>query len=800
MDHLLPFHDALYTPVEIPFLSSEPYECRNFWSESFHEARQQTSFQLYEPKERDQLLQNWLFFGILDEFLGPVDAADFVRHTESGPQITTENLVQRIVKWRQDFLEADGKTQEVVFRKNQKWLAEAIRIVLRHDAELEDAASPTPAIWLSVKVLVQTIMTYVRSPREIEAFERGYDLVALPPSSILNSQLRQAGWCPSDVARSPDLLNSFFTLTLNTKSRTKDHAQCSQTACNADQINEATYETSHVDAACKCAFVGPARSDILSILDSGKIPVVVLPHSLDGARSDIVLQAIPSKDSTGWIAISHVWSDGLGNAVENKLPLCQLRKLRRIALGLSRNPRPGDETRPVDIWIDTLCVPVGEEDKPYRKLAISRMARTYKEASIVVTLDAELLSASCLGSDETTMLRIRYSGWMRRLWTLQEAILPERECLIQFCDGTIPLFEFAAKLSKILDNFMWSGQLPPNPRTFDVVLGHWRTFEAFWKSNPARRREIFVQSDFLRRNRNVPYHGVSKLTWHREDAGQKLRSTWNAIVGRRTSKAEDESFVFAGLLYLVEEVKEMLELPLTERWKLAFSRLGNPYQIPQDIIFHSGPRPDQDGWRWITLSITETSSKLFSSRSRRVSRSAWKGLGVDLFGIHLDLSVGSIDADFLRRQPGSFHIREENSGRWYRCSLQPADLVEVVNQEGLGSSAAAKEGKARTPTGQVALVLHQREQFLSHHGPSDKSSRAIFDLERAILVEILDPETRNSRYICNVQLEAVDLSSSSTSEDSTENENRSHRPKIDAEGFPWTVGRITENEEHWVVG
>ncbi|KAK0437976.1 uncharacterized protein EV420DRAFT_1280318 [Desarmillaria tabescens] len=76
--------------------------------------------------------------------------------------------------------------------------------------------------------------------------------------------------------------------------------------------------------------------------------------------------------------------------------------------------------------MDTLCIPVhpSELAKSYRKKAIQLLGKTFHEATAVLVLDRELeIVESATVPFLELGLRILCSGWMKRLWTLQEATL-----------------------------------------------------------------------------------------------------------------------------------------------------------------------------------------------------------------------------------------------------------------------------------------------------------------------------------------------------------------------------------------
>jgi len=120
-----------------------------------------------------------------------------------------------------------------------------------------------------------------------------------------------------------------------------------------------------------------------------------------------------------YIAISHVWSHGMGNERENALPTCQLLRLRKYVSDLSK--AQGLDSVP-HIWIDTLCIPVDPNLQSSRRLAITQLPRTFDETDHVLVVDAELQMSSLSSSMMEIGLRILCSTWMRRLWTLAEVI------------------------------------------------------------------------------------------------------------------------------------------------------------------------------------------------------------------------------------------------------------------------------------------------------------------------------------------------------------------------------------------
>ena len=73
--------------------------------------------------------------------------------------------------------------------------------------------------------------------------------------------------------------------------------------------------------------------------------------------------------------------------------------------------------------MDTLCVPVGKEFRSARNRAINRMKSTYKSAEKILVFDNSLELVDSTVAPEEAVIRLRYSPWSTRLWTMQEGRL-----------------------------------------------------------------------------------------------------------------------------------------------------------------------------------------------------------------------------------------------------------------------------------------------------------------------------------------------------------------------------------------
>ncbi|KAK3386041.1 hypothetical protein B0H63DRAFT_450033 [Podospora didyma] len=109
-----------------------------------------------------------------------------------------------------------------------------------------------------------------------------------------------------------------------------------------------------------------------------------------------------ANDAPTFAALSHVWSEGMGNATANSLPMCRLGMVHLWAQltwrdvaenAFSRSEKEftvadGPIFREIDIWIDTLCCPA---TPGYGKnLCLSRMRDIYARATAVPVITTSL--------------------------------------------------------------------------------------------------------------------------------------------------------------------------------------------------------------------------------------------------------------------------------------------------------------------------------------------------------------------------------------------------------------------------
>ncbi|KAI1377275.1 hypothetical protein F4677DRAFT_444500 [Hypoxylon crocopeplum] len=239
-----------------------------------------------------------------------------------------------------------------------------------------------------------------------------------------------------------------------------------------------------------------------------------------------------------YIAFSHVWVDGLGNPSLNALPSCQIRRLYNLAVTLRGAFNLNESNPKVAIWIDILYIPVTPELKEYRKRTIRLLAQIYIEAMVVLVLGGELCRFESRKAPALELgIRVLCSGWLKRLWTLQEASLASdiqgaSVLYFQMADGPA----YWNRLSRCFQYkpSYFEVSLPPKPSTTAVSIRDTKA-DLLYEMHLMTAMEDRIPS-------------VRVISNPRFDT--KFQKVMHAVQNRYTSKAEDEPVCLASLVGL----------------------------------------------------------------------------------------------------------------------------------------------------------------------------------------------------------------------------------------------------------
>jgi hypothetical protein len=570
-----------------------------------------------EMLELQRFLQTWLFFCLLQETFGErFEHDDF---TNNGC-ISTAKIPKMLKQWVSD----PNLTEERLCH-----LQHCLKLTY-----LALAATPKtfdPPLKLSIAATAESInaaVLVIVNERDLTSavFRKRLPWGGLDDTAIRVARMQERYWCPAQASFS---LSKFHSLQakvyLSSLTKPKSHgthAACTQDACHAMQIDPNKYESLHRPQCVKqaCKLVEMNQEDVTKILDGNTIALLDL--SLDPNTDMVTVRAVPAKPDSLYIALSHVWADGLGNTGRNALPQCQLRHIHRLLTALGTPCSIGKAEAPFQrwlrhtyqlltglcfqrftdepqsrlyLWLDTLCCPV---DAKYKSIALARIPRVYREATGVLVLDTSLIEMDGTGLDPIERLfRVFTSGWIFRLWTLNEANLSQR-LWIQFCDGVIELDRTVSSLS-----------LTEDPEIFHLVSELVSEFSKLrLKLRDQQGPQLWLLADALR------YRSVSEVSDEPICLGAILGLDAKSITGE------------IHILPTTHEDKIKLRNERMERmWELAPQVL---HSIPKSLIHQVGEKLTKPGLRWApsTLLGLRDTSELFSLTDIDQSRISSDGL------------------------------------------------------------------------------------------------------------------------------------------------------------------------------
>ena len=643
MEHLpLPTKAVLTNDDLVPYVAYEDYQGIPFkhypqlkgFDHVFPKPTQY-SFAIYEqyhPTPVDQLekfLQTWLFFGLLQEVLGELFRhEDFVARGNGQELVLSTARLNRLLKER--FSEYRVDSSESTSLRDH--LAECITLGRK---ALAVPAGFNFKIVFSLNVLLDSLGS------TFDALLGADKRFTTSLSGILSRtnwihEMRLNGWCPNEAfvacEQFPSATSTYILSKMEKVSAGRCHEACSEQKCLALQIDMANYEPKHRYSDCQCDVVSIDTARLNLILESGMFPL--LDFQTDLVSGALKLNLVESAGNRPYVALSHVWADGLGNPHANSLRRCQLLDLRDLAdkVFVAGRLQEQEPVLPL-LWLDTLCCPAAPSKG--KTIAIGFMRHTYRAATHVLVLVNTLrcYSYKDMGVLEAAV-RIFTSPWMHRLWCLQERALPDR-LWFQFLDDCIEVstvFEDLGNLAKCR-----------KPCSRGFALDFVSIYLSF--------RGIFDSNYNYNSNFNNIMHAVSH---------------------RSVSVASDEPLCLDTLFGLNVEV---LASTKQDRVARMWSGLCESKQVPSGVIFLRGPKLKERGYRWAPETClgqrkwTERDSAYAQIPASLLSQ----GLLVQFPGLVLSTSayidiMPSTLPDWKHFQ--SLLLRDEDSKVWYTLSYR----------------------------------------------------------------------------------------------------------------------------------
>lgn len=468
MDHIPFWSDQLgHKPIEVPYLcdSGFRYDDLGFLTYPYRvgvdtTALAQDNLPAMKLQDAGAFLQAWLWFGLLNESIlvgsrettAPkrLSSSTFIKFSDGCQYLSTRGLLECI---RFD-VETHSSPSYRSFRSARvasciqsatSFIRSALSSAYMHGLLTEHDEDQnrlvTMNVLLSCQILCETL---------VEGYEIGSGNSFLPalqdaqPLDLANYLLRRSGWCPRQIENMPKIVSFRYYLSfcLN-QTRCSYYTQQGQQDCRCSLDKEQEHLPKHTFPDCACNHFEATPSKTYIAIQASKITLCHF-RPRHGGQISLVDRTLDELNSTPYIAISHVRSAGLGNLVGNSLPSCQVARLQIMADEVSKNLGMGTD---ILFWIDTLCLPITRDQK---RAAPTPLRRIFSMAKAVLVLDPPLYLHTFASSQEA-LIRIRYSVWKERLWTLEEGATAQ-SLFFRFSHGIVTLESLLISMEESPDN------------------------------------------------------------------------------------------------------------------------------------------------------------------------------------------------------------------------------------------------------------------------------------------------------------------------------------------------------------
>lgn len=523
------------------------------------------------------------FFGIPGKILNADVSSDLVETGEDGAQyLTTSKLNGLLRDWeiRVNRMDGDGQAARLLVAKVV--LGQAATI-LRHLSQVlfstgtPETAGDDPA-FLTHFAIVMIHQALVEACSAVLGLEvragNGYSLRGCLP--LVYYSLEKNNWCPSTVWQldaMSDVDEMVYAYWSGSVQTAKDHSRCTTFTCEANQMAETVMPGHILDGVCSnCAVVDVPIQDVLDIVDTDSIPLIRITKD-DDFLCHLAVTAMDGQSP--YVAISHVWADGLGSLTSNSIRMCRLLELSRHIEQLEQD----FHLERLCLWADTLCVPMDSAHIGAREIQIGRMHEVYSCAWAVIIIDADFMTLEQNADFKEVGTRVRLSAWASRLWTYQEGASNVR-LFILTNSGLIDLTMILDAAASLADEDILTTRMGAKLYShMTFALGRWeagiRISHDPWSTD--ENEIVFKETELNLRRR-------------RDRIAQML--LYN-IKARTTSRPDDEALVIASSLDL--DTSRIIAAIPEERMMALIKTLPYP---PANMIFTVGPRLCFPGFKW----------------------------------------------------------------------------------------------------------------------------------------------------------------------------------------------------------
>lgn len=670
---LLPFHRG-QSPIPVPrtpYVSKERYDggpwvsypsrrgiSLSAWDGEKFDMQEYHRSEANNPTplgELESFVQTWLYFGLLSECQCINMSVEDGTSPVGQKAVTIVDNIYKVTLAQVDDVQCVRLSQETL----QSFLAvtqarlppdaasrikfyEHLQLCLSCTRSLLAVLPPkfNHAVKCSIAALGELLMETVNAAFQMRGLQTrfgrfwGKDFL----DEAAKRSMKDHGWCISDISRLEakyKSIQSLYIARMMDKSLpSRNHEHCTKFTCQFFQIKTETFQLQHQQENCSCDQLQVNSEELTDILLQGdKFPVLRFTGDLHNLEAELVEAEL----NVPYVAISHVWADGLGNPESNSLYRCKLHHLRNLVASIRDQDLTNGNNIPY-VWLDTLCSPA--KDGPGKQLAIEKIRLVYQRAKIVLVLDAGLMSYSANEQSVFELLiRIFTSGWMRRLWTLQEGALA-RLLYFQFADKAVSLEELMKCLLQNMHRMTYRA----------IFIDLWKEQQGLTSFFHQRQEVVGGNTDIATLDLSLQFRSVSVPTDEPLCIGTLLGLNLGDILS--VAKKSDR---------------------MIKAWELIIAKKRG---VPMQVIFFQEPGIDVPGWRWAPRSLlawTSENHEMMNTRAlkwndSRLGEKTDEGLRVQYAGYRIkstNIEKGTLPG-FPHRP--EFHIlfRDEDTGKWYR--------------------------------------------------------------------------------------------------------------------------------------
>jgi len=319
---------------------------------------------------------------------------------------------------------------------------------------------------------------------------------------------------------------------------------------------------------------------------------------------------------------------------------------------------------------------VGIKQRATRSLAIAQMKETYEKAYQVLILDSELEKHSKSDLIEAFM-RISISGWMRRLWTLQEGVLARRP-FIKFGDGLLDLQNAYEKMNPPTQPHDILGELQC---TYGTPLNDACSF--YWKLRSLRANVVEKPVGKLIGSIQVIVPD-DPAQWETSKQCTAIMEAFIASRYRSTSREEDEFNCLGSLLGW--NTCGLSNIPIEKRMR---ALLEHQTKLPQGLLFVSGQRMQDPGWRWAVTRFGNNAAGQLNAPINDFTPGVRDNRGFTVQYPSLVLPLASCSQDFTELFVNIDNMHEQPM--WFRITRLGSQTVDR-------NTVASGDGELETPS------------------------------------------------------------------------------------------------------